>query len=155
MSSVTNAGWVAADGALPQEMIEFLQFAKVEGEKIAQAQGGRSNQMRVFRNGVAGEDVYIVLSEVLIGNVRVTGCRLFDLGEERAITTEEAQRWLGRAPTKTQSYPEIQVSDWEPGLRPGHDSFQLFHVPPGSPVTATLKFTGVALKADTVGPASE
>jgi hypothetical protein len=134
-------------------MIDFLQFAKTEGDKIIGSEGGQAREMQVFESSLGGEIVYIVLSEVLINDVRVTGCRLFDLGEPRAIRLDEAEQWVGRAATKTQSYPELQVSDWEPGLLPEHDSFQIFHVPPGSPASAVLKFTGVALKADTVGAA--
>ncbi len=154
-SNVIQAGWTISDGALPQEMTQFLQFAETEGKKLVESKDGQFQGMRVFENSIDGEKVYIVLSEVAIEGIRVTGCRLFDLGENRAITTHETQQWLGRPPTKVQSHPEIQVADWEPGLRPQHDTFQLFHVPPGSPVADVVKFTGIALKADTVGPASE
>ena len=109
------------------------------------------SEMEVFERTIAGEQLYVVLSEVRVDDTRVSGCRLFDLGETRSIAVEAAQAWLGREATRVIERAEVPVATWEPGTLPGHDSFQIFFVPPDSPLKEVLFFDGVALKSDTVG----
>lgn len=151
-ASLVVAGWEASvPASRPDALIRFLDFAQRAGAPLVSEQGGSMSEMEIFEQSIAGERLYIVLSEVRIDGTRVTGCRLFDLGETRRISTETAQAWLGREATKLIDRPEVTVATWEPGTLPGHDSFQLFFVPANSPLKGALFFDGVALKSDTVG----
>ncbi|MEM6907076.1 MAG: hypothetical protein AAF494_00220 [Pseudomonadota bacterium] len=150
--SLSAAGWDLSDPASrPAPLTEFLTFAQEAGGEVMRAQGGTMSEMEVFEKTIAGERVFIVLSEVRSNGVRVSGCRLFDLGETRPIPIETATDWLGREPVKTIDQDGLIIADWEPGTLPGHDSFQLFFVPADSPLKQAFKFDGVALKSDTVG----
>ncbi|MEL6530067.1 MAG: hypothetical protein AAGK01_02770 [Pseudomonadota bacterium] len=151
-ASLTNAGWEVVDEAFSSvDLVIFLTFARDAGGKAVSAQGGTMSEMEVFEKTVSGEQLFIVLSEVKIDGVRVTGCRLFDFGETRAIPAATVTEWLDQEPSRVINREELQVADWEPGTLPGHDSFQLFFVPADSPVKQAFKFDGVAFKSDTVG----
>ncbi|MEM7703895.1 MAG: hypothetical protein AAF251_18305 [Pseudomonadota bacterium] len=150
--SLTAAGWQIADPAFyPTALTQFLVFAQDAGGQAVRAQGGAMSEMEIFERDIKSERVFIVLSEVIANGARVSGCRLFDLGEERRITLEQAQDWLGREPLTVVDREGVLIADWEPGLMPGQDSFQLFFIPSDSPLKQATKFDGVALKSDTVG----
>lgn len=150
-ASLAAAGWEVSDPAFqPVGLTEFLTFARDAGGQAVTAQGGSMSDMEVFDKTIAGERLFVVLSEVKVDEVRVTGCRLFDFGETRAISAATVTEWLDREPVNVIDRPEAQIADWEPGILPGHDSFQLFFVPTDSPVKDAFKFDGVALKSDTV-----
>jgi hypothetical protein len=150
-ASLTANGWQAITTEEATGLQDFLEFAREAGGEAVAQQGGTMSAMEVFTKTVSFEKVYIVLSEVRVDGVRVSGCRLFDLGETRAISPEMVTYQLGEEPIRSIDRPEITVHDWEPGLMPDHDSFQLFFIPPKSPVKDILKFDGVVLKSDTVG----
>lgn len=150
-ASLTAAGWSEGGEFAPIQLAEFLTFAQEAGGEAVAAQGGTMSDMEVFEKTIAGERVFIVLSEVKVDGTRVSGCRLFDLGETRAIDPQTVTDWLGAEPVKSVNEDVINVHDWEPGLAPEHDSFQLFFVPTDSPFKAMVKFDGIAFKADTVG----
>ncbi|MEM7666619.1 MAG: hypothetical protein AAF250_12245 [Pseudomonadota bacterium] len=151
-ASLAAAGWEVSDPAVqPVDLTEFLAFARDAGGRAVTAQGGSMSDMEVFEKTIAGERLFVVLSEVKIDEVRVTGCRLFDFGETRAIPAATVTEWLDRESVNVIDRPEAQIADWEPGTLPGHDSFQLFFVPTDSPVKDAFKFDGIALKSDTVG----
>ncbi|WP_379550955.1 hypothetical protein [Qipengyuania sp. DGS5-3] len=150
-ASLTAAGWTEGGAFAPIQLVQFLTFAQDAGGEAVNAQGGTMSDMEVFEKTVAGERVFIVLSEIKVDGTRVSGCRLFDLGETRAIPAQTVTDWLGAEPIKSVDENVIKVHDWEPGLAPEHDSFQLFFVPNDSPFKAMVKFDGIAFKADTVG----
>ncbi len=151
-ASLAAAGWQAsAPASRPEALIRFLDFAQSAGAPIVSERGGTMSAMEVFEQTIAGERLYVVLSEVRIDGTRVTGCRLFDLGETRPIAISTAQDWLGLEASRVIDRAEVSVATWEPGTLPGHDSFQLFFVPTDSPLKEVLFFDGVALKSDTVG----
>jgi hypothetical protein len=153
-ASLTAAGWKAsAPEARPAALVRFLDFAQSAGSRAVVGQGGTMSAIEVFEQTIAGEQLYVVLSEVRIDGTRVSGCRLFDLGETRPIAIRAAQEWIGRAATTVIDQSEVTVATWEPGALPGHDSFQLFFVPTNSPLKEALFFDGVAFKSDTVGVA--
>jgi len=151
-ASLSGAGWEVVNEAFASvDLTIFLTFAREAGGQAVAAQGGSMSEMEVFEKTIAGERLFVVLSEVKVDDLRVTGCRLFDFGETRAIPAATVTEWLKREPAKVIDRPEAQISDWEPGMLPGHDSFQLFFVPTDSPLKEAFKFDGVALKSDTVG----
>ncbi len=150
-ASLDAAGWQRIDAFMPVQLAMFVTFARETGGEAVEAQGGTMSEMEVFEKTIAGERVFIILSEVKVSDIRVSGCRLFDLGETRQVLPETVTQWLDREPAKVIDQEQINVADWEPGISEGHDSFQLFFVPPGSPVKEAFKFDGVAFKSDTVG----
>jgi len=150
--SLAAAGWGNSDPSTrPAALTRFLDFALREGARLVSERDGTMSEMEVFERTIAGEQLYVVLSEVRVDGTRVSGCRLFDLGETRSIPIETAHAWLGREATKVIDRAEVTVATWEPGTLPGHDSFQIFFVPAESPLKEVLFFDGVALKSDTVG----
>ncbi|NNC52104.1 MAG: hypothetical protein HKO08_03580 [Erythrobacter sp.] len=130
---------------------EFVSHANQLGQAAAAQEGAKVSELEAFENVVAGENVYIVLDEVSADGVRISGCQLYDFGETRLIAPTMGEQLLGREPDSVLDRPEIQRSEWTPGILPEHDSFKLFFVPPNSPVTEALKFSGLALMSDTVG----
>ncbi len=152
-ASLTAADWQEGSTFAPTKLVIFLNFARETGGTAVTEAGGTMSDMQVFKKTVAGEELYVVLSEVTIDGTRVSACRLFDMGETRAIPPETVAEWLDREPTKAIDQDGVQITDWEPGTQPGHDSFQVFYIPPGSQLADAFKFDGVALKSDTVGTA--
>ncbi len=152
-ASLTAADWQEGSAFAPVQLVIFLNFARETGGSAVTEAGGTMSEMQVFKKTVAGEELYVVLSEVEVDGTRVSACRLFDLGETRAIAPETVAEWLDREPTRAVNQRNIQISDWEPGTLPEHDSFQVFFIPPGNPLAKAFKFDGVALKSDTVGAA--
>lgn len=147
-ASLTAAGWQVVTNDNLGALTDFLDFARDAGREIVAEQGGTMSEMQVFENTISGETVQIVLSEVDIDGVRVSGCRLFDVGETRPITIEQTAAWLGRETLTEVDNDGLIVAAWEPGISEGHDSFQIFFIPDGHPLQDLLKFHGVSLKAD-------
>jgi hypothetical protein len=143
-----------ADAASP--LGELIAIGRAEAQKVFNEQsGGSMSDPVTLRREVAGEELFAVLSEVRIGGQTVRGCRVYDIGEARQLTVAEAEKWIGRAPSRQVSEPGIaSMATWEPGYQPAHDSFELFFIPAGSPAIETLKVSGVFLKADYVEAAT-
>lgn len=130
---------------------DFLAFSRNLGANAAAAASVDIGRIEAFKKNVAGEQVFIVLDEVRAEDARVSGCQLYDFNEARPITPDSVTKWLNRQATEVLNRPEMQTAEWLPGLLPNHDSFKIFFVPKGSPAAQRLRFTGVALKSDTVG----
>lgn len=146
------AGWrPVATSEESGVLAEFLAFSREEGEKAATLEGAEIGKIEAFEKIVAEEQVYIILDEVRADGVRITGCQLYDFGESRPLAKETAAKWLKRDPTATLDRPEIRTAEWMPGILPRHDSFKIFFVPNNSPAVQMVRFSGVALKSDTVG----
>jgi len=149
--SLASTGWQETNSNETDTLAQFLEFARTAGQEIVSARGGTMSEMQVFTQTIQEERIYIVLSEVEIDKVRVSGCRLFDFGETRQISVPQVVDWLNIEPVKIVQEDEVSIANWEPGLLAQHDSFQLFFVPSNSPLKNAFKFDGVALKSDTVG----
>lgn len=150
--SLTAAGWQPVPSSEETGPLgDFLTFSRQAGAQAAAAEGADIGKIEAFQNTIAGEQVYIVLDEVRAEGARVSGCQLYDFGETRPIALEVAGAWMKRQPTETLNRPEIQTVEWVPGVLPGHDSFKIFFVPNDSPAAQLVRFSGVALKSDTVG----
>lgn len=145
-------GWRKVD-SMEQKgaLAEFMAFSAEAGEAAAEAEGATISELEAFEKTVSGEKVFIILDEVSADGIRVSGCQLYDFGETRAITSTMGEELLGRAPDDRMSHPELQKSEWNPGILPDHDSFKIFFVPPDSPVAGAVRFSGIALMSDTVG----
>ncbi len=150
-ASLTAADWQEGTAFIPTQLVMFLTFAQETGGAAVTEAGGTMSDMQVFKKTIAGEELYVVLSEVEADGTRVSACRLFDMGETRPIPPETVAEWLDREPTKIIDQAGVQITDWEPGTQAAHDSFQVFFIPPDSQLADIFKFDGVALKSDTVG----
>ncbi len=140
------AGWTrAADPAkTPVGPVVALGLDAVRGTNV------QATRPAVFARTVAGRPLHIVVSGVTTGGTRVIGCRLYDTGATARVTAAAAQRVVGRAPARSVDRPELQRLSWEPGLAAGQDSFEIYFVPPDSPVVEMVKLGGLALKVDWV-----
>jgi hypothetical protein len=146
------SGWArfVPDPASP--IGELIATGRSAAKKMLEKEGGGSmSPVRVLRRQVAGEDLVAILSGVHIGGTKVNGCRIYDVGEARQIPAVQAERWMGRAPSRTADDPAISIARWEPGYAARHDSFEIYFVPANSPAVNVVKFSGVVLTASLVG----
>ena len=147
---VTKAGWTAQNpDATP--VGELVRFGREQGEKALAGVGKILEAPNVYSRKVAGETLYLVLSGVEVIDMTLIGCRGYDPDETRSIDPKDAERWMGRAPDLAVDKPEATRLKWEPGLTPQQDSFEIYHVPAGSPAIAITKVAGIAFKADQIG----
>jgi hypothetical protein len=151
-SDAVAAGWARFTPDPASPLGELIAIGRAEAQKVFEEQkGGSMSDTVALRHSIAGEELFLVLSEMTVGGQTVRGCRIYDIGETREITIAQAEKWIGRAPTRQASEPGIaSMTTWEPGFAAGHDSFELFYVPAGSPAIGALKVSGVFLKADYV-----
>lgn len=145
------SGWVRAADPNATPVGALVRFGREAGAKMAEGRARMVGDPTVYSRTVSGETLYLVLSRVELDGKTVTGCRAYDVDEPRKIATAEAARWAGRTPDKALDQAALTRLTWEPGLVPGQDSFEIYHVPAGSPVIALTKLAGIALKADQVG----
>jgi len=145
-------GWTRFIPEAASPLGQLIALGRAEAQKVfAEQSGGSMSDPVTLRRGVAGEELALVFSEVSTGGETVRGCRVYDIGETRQLGVAEAEKWLGRAPTRQASEPGIAtMATWHPGYQAGHDSFELFYVPANSPAIEALKVSGVFLKADYV-----
>lgn len=148
---VAANGWVHAANPDSTPVGALVRFGREAGAKMVEGRGRMVGDPAVYSRTVSGETLYLVLSRVELDGKAVTGCRAYDVDEPRKIAAADATRWAGRAPDNAIDQPALTRLTWEPGLVPGQDSFEIYHVPAGSPVIAVTKLAGIALKADLVG----
>ena len=151
-AKVVASGWTRAADPDATPVGPLIRFGREAGAKMVEGRGRMVGDPTVYSRTVSGETLYLVLSRVELDGKAVTGCRAYDVDEARKIGAADATRWAGRAPDKTLDQSALTRFTWEPGLIPGQDSFEIYHVPAGSPVIALTKLAGIALKADLVGP---
>jgi hypothetical protein len=148
------AGWEAYTPDPASPIGQLLAFGQTEGEKMLdKARGDTMTPMAAFRRKVAGEELIGILSGVRVQGTTVHGCRVYDVGETRALGYDAAEKWIGRAPNRRLEQSGVAAASWEPGFAEGHDSFETFFISSGTPAAALLKVTGISLKADFVGAA--
>jgi hypothetical protein len=151
-ADAAKAGWTRFTPDPASPLGALIALGRAEAQKVFDEQkSGSMSDTVSLRRQVAGEELFAVLSEVRIGGDTVRGCRVYDVGETRELLPAEAEKWIGRTPTRAASEPGVAtMTTWEPGYREGHDSFELFFIPAGSPAIEALKVSGVFLKADYV-----
>ena len=151
-ASLIAAGWTPISRSEETgQLAVFLDFSRKAASEVAESGGVDAGEITPFAKTIAGEEVFMVLDEVKADGNRISGCQLYDFGEERPIPVEQAGSWLKRAPSEIKELPEVRTAEWSPGVRSGHDSFKIFFVPGDSPARQMFNFYGVALKADTLG----
>ncbi len=149
---LSSQGWQRLTKETEVGMIaEFLDFSRTAGAMATAELGATASELEAFEKVIAGEMVYIILDEVSLDGIRISGCQLYDFEENRSIPVELMSSRIGRGPDTNLTSPEISRAEWQPGLLPAHDSFKLFFVPHDSVVSQTLHFSGLALMSDTVG----
>jgi hypothetical protein len=150
-AKVEASGWTKAADPYATPVGELVRLGYDAGRKIVDGQDGKMDAgPLVFSRKVSGETLHLVLSSVEVGGSSVLGCRTYDVGETRPIDQPVASAWAGRMPDGAIGRAELVKYTWEPGLVPGQDSFEIFHVPAGSPLIALIKVSGIAIKADQV-----
>ncbi len=152
IGQIGQEGWTELATTEGTPIGPLMGFAEDEGNRAVEQAGGTVEPMRSFRRTVEGEDLYLVVSQVRIEGNEVTGCRLYDVDEPRRITVEEAASWLGRAPAQTEDTPQLMRALWSPAFSGGEDSFELFHIPAGSPAARFVRLAGIGLKIDQTRP---
>ena len=150
---VTGAGWTRATDPDATPVGELVRFGYQAGEQFVGDRGKMAGQPDVYSRVLADETLYLVLSAAEVDGIGVVGCRVFDVAEIREIDIVKAADLAGRQPDQTIQRPELTKLTWEPGLNPGQDSFEIFHVPADSPVMEITKISGLAFKADQIGTA--
>lgn len=149
-AKVAKAGWKLEADPATTPVGELVRFGREQGEKALEGVGKVLGDPNVYSRKVSGEALYLVLSGVEVMDMTLIGCRGYDPDETRTIDARDAERWMGRAPDLVVDKPEATRLKWEPGLKPEQDSFEIYHVPAGSPAIE-IKVAGIALKADQVG----
>jgi len=151
-ASLIAAGWTPISRSEEAgQLAVFLDFSRKAALEVAESSGVDMGEITSFAKAVAGEEVFMVLDEVKADGKRISGCQLYDFGEDRPIPAEQVGAWLKRAPFEIKEFPEIRTAEWSPGVLSDHDSFKIFFVPSDSPARQMFNFYGVALKADTLG----
>ncbi len=143
--------WTAEIPAEDSPLGQLLAVGRAGAAKILDGPDDKMSDMVVYTKTVSGERLDIIISQVQSSGTVVNGCRLYDVEETRQINLADAQKWIGREADKTRASDAISIANWTPGYHEGHDSFEIFYVPAGSPIIALTKFNGIALKADFVG----
>jgi len=151
IASVTKAGWTDRSEAGIPEMAEFMTFAEDTGRGMIDDAGGTMSQPAIFSNDVAGENLAIVITQVEMAGKRVTGCRLFDPGESRDAGAQGVSTLIGAEPVQLIEREGNTIAKFG-GLADGHDSYDYYFIPAGSPLESMLHFNGLAMKIDSVGP---
>lgn len=154
-AQVAASGWTPVADAATTPVGELLAFGRAEGEKRIGAAGGKLLQGGVFAREVAGEQLYIIVSGVSVGGNALIGCRLYDPGETRRIERAAAVRWLGREPDDAVESAEFVKYAFTPGLVADQRDFEVYFLPAGSPLVATLKISGVGLAATKASKAAD
>jgi len=151
VASVAAAGWTDVTETGIPDLAEFLAFAEELGHEAVSEMGGTMSPAAVFSREVAGEQLAIVVTEVIIDGNRVTGCRLFDPEETRDVGAAAVTALVGAKPERLLEREGNTLAKY-PALAEGQDSFDYFFVPSGSPLEAHVQFNGLAMKIDSVGP---
>jgi hypothetical protein len=146
-----QSGWRLADDPDQTPVGEMVRSGYEQQQHELQGVGHVMSQPSVYSRAVAGETLYLMLSGVEVADMTLIGCRGYDPDEVRNIDPKDAERWMGRAPDLAVDKPEATRLKWEPGLTPEQNSFEIYHVPAGSPAITITKFAGIAFKADQVG----
>jgi len=147
---VAASGWTRAADPDATPIGALIRFGNEAGAKAVAGHGKMTGSPNVYSRGVDGETLYLTVSGAEVDGLSVVGCRAYDVDETRKVDAAAAQKWVGRAPDKTVDRAELTRLTWEPGIQPRQDSFEIYFVPAGSPVTAMTKFPGLAFKADAV-----
>jgi len=151
-ASLIAAGWTPISrNEETGQLAVFLDFSRKAASGAAELVGVDMGEIFSFAKTIAGEEVFIVLDEVKADGKRISGCQLYDFGEHRSISVDQASAWLKRAPSEIKQFPEVRTAEWSPGISSGHDSFKIYFVPSESPAKQVFNFHGVALKADALG----
>ncbi|MEO9636317.1 MAG: hypothetical protein ABJF89_04010 [Parasphingorhabdus sp.] len=143
--------WALEIPATDSPLDRLLAVGRAGAAKILDEPGDKMSDARVYTKTVSGERLDIIVSRVESNGTFVNGCRLYDVAETRSIDRAAAEQWIGREADKTIDREEISIANWTPGYADGHDSFEIFYVPEGSPLIKLTQFNGIALKADFVG----
>lgn len=151
-ASLNAAGWVDVSTVGIPALADFMDFARTSGARLVGEAGGTMSDTILFQKQIAGEDLAIVVSEVVVDGNRVTGCRLFDPGEDRAPDMASVTALVQAEPDQTQEREGNIILQWFSGIRPEHDSFDFYFIPAGSPLETAAHFNGLAMKIDSVGP---
>ncbi len=149
-AKVAASGWTKAADPYATPVGDLVRLGYEAGAELLAKRGKLDDGPLVFSRQVSGETLYLVLSSVEVDGTGVLGCRTYDVGEERRIDPAAATAWAGRKPDQTIERAELAKYTWQPGLTPGQDSFEIFHVPAESPLIGLIKISGIAIKADQV-----
>ena len=149
VADLTTNGWMPISLPAGSSLAQLLEIGKNAGAKAVGPSGSMA-ETAVYGKTVENEDLVIILSGVTTDGVTVNGCRLYDAGETRPLPVAEAERWIARAPTRSDSNEVFSIASWSPGLVKGQDSFDLYFVPSKSPLVEVLKVSGVAIRMDQV-----
>lgn len=150
-TDLAEQDWKAETPADDSPLGKLLAVGRESAAKVLDGPDDKMSDTRVFTKSISGERLDIILSSIESDGTVVNGCRLYDVNETRKIDLAEAQKWIGREPIKSLDQKEITVTNWSPGYAEGHDSFEVFYIPEGSPVIELTQFNGLAIKADFVG----
>jgi hypothetical protein len=152
LADLTANGWLPVTLAPESPLGQLLAMGTAAGEKMLKEGGGTMAPSAAYAKTVAGEDLTIILSGVESFSMTVNGCRIYDVGETRPLDPAAVAKWMGRAPTRTNSNDALSLTNWSPGLAEGQDGFDVYFVPAKSPLVELLKVSGVAIRMDYVDP---
>jgi hypothetical protein len=153
LKDLTGNGWSPV--TLPEDspLGKLLAMGKAAGGEMLKADSGKMDEPVVFAKTVAGEDLKIILSAVSMEGIRVSGCRMYDVGETRPMPVADVTKWIGRDPERNETNDALSIATWRAGLAKEHDSFDLYFVPEKSPLVEVLKVSGIAIRVDQIGKA--
>jgi quinol monooxygenase YgiN len=147
--NVAKAGWVAVQDPSTSPLADFLEHTKGQMLKLETVRDAKS--FLVFEKLIESEDVFIVLTEFVMGSRRVAGCRLYDVDEQREVHIADIEKWIGRKKIAEQNVSSAQVSIWQPAFHPDQFVFEVHRYPKDSKLAVENKFNGIMLRLDTVG----
>jgi hypothetical protein len=150
-AAIAASGWESVSDPATTPVAGLINLAAMAGGQYLTSIGADDSGVSLFRQSVAGEDLFLILSVVRRNGTVVRGCRMYDPGEIRQISVASATDWFGRAPDRLIQRPEIVTMTWEPGRTLGQDSTELFFVPAASPFVQFLTVSGLIFKSDFVG----
>ncbi|TKD50858.1 hypothetical protein [Sphingomonas baiyangensis] len=145
------AGWAPVSDRDATPLGRVIALGEASATQLLAKEGGRMAPTRLLTRTIDGEALHLLLTGVSLQGTRVVGCRLYDVGETRALPPGEMSAWLGREPIDTVMRGGMVQTVWEPGLSPAQETVELFFVRGTDAVTANTQVAGIALKADQMG----
>lgn len=103
---------------------------------------------------VAGEELFLFISELRRSDDRIIGCRLVDPRESRVLTDAELVLLVGRNSDDQWSNAAEQSISWAPGLKQDQDRFQILFMS-DSPEGQQDGVTGIGFVATDSRPISD
>jgi hypothetical protein len=141
-------GWTLVTDPSATPLREVMADVRRATQAMLGQNPGATNDDALLRRVVAGETVYLQMSQTTIGAFTAGECRLYDPGETRAIPTEVVTQWMGRGPIEAMSHAEYSRDRWSPALDGRDGKFGTTLLVEGGRLAQSARFVGLMITTD-------